>query len=288
MKKVFVFSLIFIVLINNLCFAKTALEVIQENDYPFHKLYAHRGLHHYRWNYPLENSIGAFQDAGKAGYKYIETDIYESIDGVYYCIHDGAIDKCSTMAPGKNIKEMTSEEIDKIDMDICSESYKALGVNFDNHIPKLEEFLSCCTLYNMIPIIEIKDLQNYNERLQNLLEIIEYYTPKYVIISFEGVCSFVKSYRPDALVLLLVGDRKLDDTLIQDCFSKGIGLCVDKKHYTPELSIKSYEAGFPLMFWVVNDYHRDYRDYFEKDPFIWSIGTDNIKPSDIKEIYEKK
>ena len=74
---------------------------------PFHPI-AHRGgsLEN------LENSLSAFQHAWDLGYRYMETDMQASSDGVVYIFHDDMLDRVSN---GTGLFcQHSSAEIDKI------------------------------------------------------------------------------------------------------------------------------------------------------------------------------
>ena len=56
-------------------------------DVPF-AAYAHRGGATYRPNLHRENSLHAFQEAVALGYRYLETDVHATRDGVLLAFHD--------------------------------------------------------------------------------------------------------------------------------------------------------------------------------------------------------
>ena len=61
-------------------------------DVPF-AAYAHRGGATYRPNLHRENSLHAFQEAVALGYRYLETDVHATRDGVLLAFHDGVLDR---------------------------------------------------------------------------------------------------------------------------------------------------------------------------------------------------
>lgn len=125
---------------------------------PSHKILMHRGA---QIEAP-ENTVPAFQIAGQAGVWGIETDIYESTDGEFYCFHDATVDR---MTDGTgNIAEMTSTQIEALTIDAGShiEDYPNLK------IPKLSEYLKVCRKYSCVPVIEIKSVSHYD----NLVNVI--------------------------------------------------------------------------------------------------------------------
>jgi len=61
-----------------------------------------------------ENTLPAFQNAVDMGYKYIETDVHSSKDGIVFAFHDDSLDRV-TGHIGK-ISDLTSKEISKIEI----------------------------------------------------------------------------------------------------------------------------------------------------------------------------
>jgi glycerophosphoryl diester phosphodiesterase len=89
---------------------------------PFHPI-AHRGGSLEK----LENSSSAFQNAWALGYRYMETDMQASSDGVVYIFHDDRLERVSN---GTGLFcEHSSEEID------------ALRLNNGEPIPRLADVL---------------------------------------------------------------------------------------------------------------------------------------------------
>ena len=89
---------------------------------PFHPI-AHRGGSLEQ----LENSLSAFKNAWDLGYRYMETDMQASSDGVVYIFHDDRLERVSN---GTGLFcEHSSAEIDK------------LRLNNGERIPRLSEAL---------------------------------------------------------------------------------------------------------------------------------------------------
>ena len=113
---------------------------------------AHRGYS----GYAPENSISAFELAGKMGFWGIETDISETSDGGFVCIHDETVDR-TTEGDGE-VGEYTLQAIEALSID----SGNYLRTTQNRKIPTFEEYLSICNQYGCVPVIEIKTIKNYD------------------------------------------------------------------------------------------------------------------------------
>lgn len=72
-----------------------------------------------------ENTMAAFEDAVNQGYRYLETDVHASKDGVVYAFHDDNLARM--VGDDVAISTLTAKEID------------ALKVHGAHHIPRMEE-----------------------------------------------------------------------------------------------------------------------------------------------------
>ena len=61
-------------------------------DAPF-AAFAHRGGATYPPNLHRENSLHAFPQAVDLGYRYLETDVHATADGVLLAFHDAVLDR---------------------------------------------------------------------------------------------------------------------------------------------------------------------------------------------------
>lgn len=119
------------------------------------KYVAHRGYS----NYAPENSISAFELAGRMGFWGIETDISETSDGQFVCMHDEDIDRTTDgtgMVGDYTLEQLAAFRIDKGNYVKTTENLK---------IPTLKEYLDICVKYNCVAVVEIKNVQNFDSFL---------------------------------------------------------------------------------------------------------------------------
>lgn len=126
---------------------------------PEKEYYIHRGA---RLTAP-ENTMPAFILARQLGYRFIETDVRYTSDGVPVLIHDGTINRTARNADGSvisteiNIADITYEQALTYDFGIYKGQQYA-----GTKIPTLAEFLAWCKMTGEIPVLEQK-IRNLNE-----------------------------------------------------------------------------------------------------------------------------
>ena len=78
--------------------------------------FAHRGGSGTAGNVGIENSLAAFAHAYELGYRYLETDVRMSSDGVVYAIHDEALDRLTGSVD--SVSALTAESLDLQRLDL--------------------------------------------------------------------------------------------------------------------------------------------------------------------------
>ncbi|HEU5149092.1 MAG TPA: glycerophosphodiester phosphodiesterase [Iamia sp.] len=96
-------------------------------DHPGPLAFAHRGAH--RPEGPGENTMAAFAAAVDRGYRYIETDVHLTADGVVVAFHDDHLDRVSDMTGA--ISDLTWSEVQRA----------KVGADGDP-VPRLDELLA--------------------------------------------------------------------------------------------------------------------------------------------------
>lgn len=112
------------------------------------KLIAHRG---FAVSAP-QNSVPAFEAAGRLGFWAIETDVHKTADGVLVCCHDATVD---SMFEGTGaIREMTLDQLRALEF----KPEKRKSCILSGPMPTFREYLAVCREYGCIPFIETKTL----------------------------------------------------------------------------------------------------------------------------------
>lgn len=95
-------------------------------DHPGPLAFAHRGAHDDE-NGPGENTMGAFARAVELGYRYVETDVHVTADGVLLAFHDERLDRVTDRVG--LIRELPYAEVSRA------------RVRKDEPVPVLEDLL---------------------------------------------------------------------------------------------------------------------------------------------------
>ena len=133
------------------------------------KAICHRG-----WNTVApENTIPAYKEAVLHGFKYVETDVMFTSDGVPVLLHDDTINRTARNADGTeistdiDIETITYADLLQYDFGIWKDT-KYTGTK----IPKLEDFFVFCRNTGLHPYVEIKATKTYTEaQIQGLVDL---------------------------------------------------------------------------------------------------------------------
>lgn len=156
-------------------------------------LIAHRG---FRAVAP-ENTLPAFEEAGKANYWGAENDIHRTKDGVWVLHHDSytyrMMDKC--------------HKIENTNLDTLLKANVDNGSNFRDYpnlkITKLEDYLKTCAKYNMKAIMELKGKLN-TEHYDEIIALVEKYGVDPIYISFEKEAVLAMRKLTDAPIFFII------------------------------------------------------------------------------------
>ena len=114
------------------------------------KFIAHRGLS----AEAPENTIKAYELAGGAGFWGAETDVRMTKDKKFILQHDLTFKRLCGV--DKKPEDMTLSEIQKLTIKSGNNISKYKNVKSATTVATLEDYLTTCKKYNMVPVIEIK------------------------------------------------------------------------------------------------------------------------------------
>ena len=136
---------------------------------------AHRGI----VTEAPENTMEAFRAAAEKGFWGIEFDVQSTKDHQFVVMHDADL---ARMTNGTGyIKDYTRRELRRYKID-SGAKLEELPIQ---RIPDLAQVLKLCQNYNVVPVIELKEVQLME--LQGLLELLQKYDmeDKAIVISFK-------------------------------------------------------------------------------------------------------
>ncbi len=228
-------------------------------------LIAHRG---FRAVAP-ENTLPAFEEAGKAGFTGAECDTYRTKDGVWVISHDNHTYRM--MDQHAFVEKKTYDELLTYNTDN--------GVNIDQYpnlkICTLEDYLKTCVKYNMTAVIELKG-KNNTEHYDEIMKLVADTGAKPLFISFHlENLQQIRKLSQDVPVWYLV--QKIDDQAIADAKALGGECGIDfngnKDENTKEVVQKCLDAGLEVGAWTIDD-----MDTLQslKDKGVTYITTDSI------------
>lgn len=206
-------------------------------------LIAHRGFS----AVAPENSDKAFIKAGEANFYAAECDIQLSKDNIWVVNHNDTIDYM-TDGTGK-ISEMTYNEI--------SESFIDKGNNWKVYAKQklitLDDYLSICDEYKIIPQIEVKE-GNYRclDKILTALDSYDGMRENAIIISFDGVI-LEKIRNLDNEIELWYLTHEITDAQMQLAVMNNYALAFNCRKYDAETLKKAQDENIKLASWTVDD-----------------------------------
>lgn len=201
---------------------------------------AHRGI----VDVAPENSMAAFKAAGEKGFWGIEFDIQTTKDHRFIVMHDADI---ARMTNGSGyVKDYTRWEIRRYKID-SGENLKDLPTQ---RIPELTDVLNLCRAYNMVPVIELKEVQV--SELGEFLAILKKYDleDRAVVISFKlELLEWLRS-QSETLQLQWI-EKSMSTSHITLCSSRKIDIDT-KLHGVTEQKVRfAHELGVAVNCWTI-------------------------------------
>lgn len=238
------------------------------------KFVAHRGLS----SEAPENTVPAYEEAGKAKFWGAETDVRKTKDGEFVLMHDSTLKKMCGL--DKKISDMTLSEIrnKNINNGINIKKYQGLKV------ATLKEYLDVCYKYNMVPIIEIKieqdedmkagDMKELHRQVKAVMGKRSYMYISYDLWTMKELNEALDiEDKPNVKIQHVVNYANTGNIK----FYKEIGLELDcnYENVTDKTIDKFKNAGIPVNVWTVDneekvwDYMRKKVDYITTNKKFW-------------------
>ncbi|MBB6674428.1 glycerophosphodiester phosphodiesterase [Cohnella nanjingensis] len=208
------------------------------------KYVAHRG---YSMQAP-ENTIAAFELAGRTGFWGIECDTYCTVDGRWIVHHDRTVDRM-TDGTGRT-KDFAFEEIRKLRIDGGNRIADYPGLR----VPTLEEVLGVCRSYGLHAFVEIEEYHR-DADLAALVRIVEAsgMMEKCSFICFNaGDLEKVRAINADVQLGYLSARPPTPDDLTLAQKLRPAFLDYDYKTATPADVKRCVRAGIDVSMWTVN------------------------------------
>lgn len=233
------------------------------------RISAHRGDMEY---FP-ENTVLAFESAGKKGAWGIETDPRMTSDGVLVCLHDTTVDR-TTDGTGA-IAEMTYDEVSALNIDYGDGlgNYTETGVR----IPTFDDYLKVCKKYGCVPVVHIAgNDETYVTAIYNaVLEMGMIHSTIFVSWSYDDV----KAIRNlDAECCVGVASYGITSSLLNQMEFLGgaVGVhALNKNAITEEIIREAHSRGITV--WSGTDVGTTAADL----EYWYNLGVDNIVHSDL-------
>lgn len=235
-------------------------------------------INHRGWNsIAPENTLPAFILSHENGFKYVETDVCLTSDGVPVLLHDSTIDRTSDGSG--SIASMTYEEVLQYDFG----SWKSSDYT-GTKIPTFEEFIALCRYIGLHPYVEVKHGAGFSEaQVQNLVNIAKKYSmaDKISWISRSTTyLEYIKNY--DSTARLIYSPDDITDASIATGITLKTGenevvINVEYSNITEEKVALCITNGFPLETYVV-----DSESVVKSlNPYVTGVTSNNLKAGDI-------
>ena len=232
-KKIIVWIILIIVL-------GTTIFLLINNIEKSEPLYvAHRG---YSSKYPGNTAL-AFEKAAEMPFYGIETDIRETIDGVFVCNHDKDIvyyDGNTKVVSETSYSELIVKPLKN---DITDDEV---------YLCRFDEYLTICKNGNKIAVVEIKDSFN-DDQIQRVFQNIDlYYDRNHCIFIAFDFDTLVRVQKFDNEAIIQYLSNTIGDNNIEKCLELGFSVDLHFAICTPSLVRKFHNKGLTVQVWTVD------------------------------------
>lgn len=159
------------------------------NYYYLHRDEAIKAINHTGWYTAPTNTIPAFVESYEHGFKYIETDVNFTSDGVCVCLHNTLINDTARNPDGSEIEE----EISINDITYAQALEYDFGIYMGQEyagtkLPTLAEVLDLCKALDMQAYIDFKTSPLLTKaEIENVVDIVENCGMKNRVVYIPGV-----------------------------------------------------------------------------------------------------
>ena len=218
-----------------------------------------------------ENTLPAYRLSKAKGFRYVETDVSFTSDGVAMLLHDAAIDRTSN---GSGLlSEMTFSQARQYDFG----SWKS-GDYAGTTIPTFSEFLSLCSSLMLNPYIELKKNGQYTEeQIRSIVDLVKHFglegSETYISFSPEYL-EYIREYNPHARLGYLKSSASSEDIdLCRKLKTASNQVFYNAKHKTVTQEIcRAFESeNIPVEVWTVNEDDA----ILGLDPYISGVTSDS-------------
>lgn len=246
-------------------------------DFDSHRV---KGINHRGFYTAPENTIPAYQKSVEEGFKFVETDVRFTSDGVPVLLHDESINRTARNSDGTeisgtvNIASITYAQALEYDFGIAVSSTYA-----GTKIPTFEQFIVFCRNKGLFPYIEISGGSFTSAQVLSLVEIVKKYNMQRAVtwISFyHNNLMKVVAYDPCARV----GRLPSGDSITAE-ITKATELRTGRNEVFINLSSSGIDStrlnlcvtlGLPLETWTINAE----ADMLALDDYISGVTSDQL------------
>ena len=240
--------------------------ILQADEIPIQENTIIRTINHRGYNADApENTLPAYRLSRKHGFKYVETDVAFTSDGVAVCLHDETINRTARNADGTAISEtiyiknITYEEALTYDYGIWKAPEFA-----GTKLPTYKEWLLLCKKLSLHPVTEIKNGDFSEAQARVIADTVKSVGMEHDVsfISFMPTAlSYMRAYFPDAW-MALAPNGTYSEALFNTCITNintlkeaGTGAVVASVNY--DNMIDTYynmlaSAGIGTLIWTVD------------------------------------
>jgi glycerophosphoryl diester phosphodiesterase len=195
-----------------------------------------------------ENTLPAYELAGKLGFWGAETDIQVTSDGAWVIMHDDTVDRM-TNGTGQ-VASFTLDNIRRLVIDAGKNVSSYPGTK----VPTFEEYLDMCAKYNVLPVTEIKKSSYTTQNYDDLAAIIKKHSLEsgMTLISFDYYSLKQMRTRLPKTEVGYLGDISAENVKMAARLGYSF-MDSDCRNVTQKLVEYCHAAGLPCAVWTVTD-----------------------------------